>query len=79
VFLSFRYQSYLVLFILFNNIAYFEILGVKVMGDIGIPKPIIEWTEEIRRKEKNEGFNTYVNKYKSAFYTLIHMFQPPRM
>jgi hypothetical protein len=76
---SFRYQSYLLHLILFNNLACLQRLGLTVMDDIASIKPMMEWTNEIRMKEKNQGFTTYVDKYMSFFFIPIHRVQPSRM
>jgi hypothetical protein len=34
---------------------------------------------EVRKKHQNKGFNIFVNKFMSAFYSLLHNTPPPRM
>jgi hypothetical protein len=54
---TFRYQSYLVYLILFNNVSHFENLGIQPVSDSGTHKSVIDWTIEVRRKYQTKGLS----------------------
>jgi hypothetical protein len=65
--------------ILFINYSFFEIFGIKTKENSSNTKTVIEWTKEVRKRDQNQGFNLYVNKFMITCYIMLHGNQPPRM
>jgi hypothetical protein len=68
----------MVYLILSHSHSYFNSWGIEITDSEGNMKPIVEWPQSVKIKEKNRGFIYYVYDYMKAMYTLIHDSLPPR-
>jgi len=76
---TFRYQSFLLHSIIQNNYSHLEPLEIRLVDEIHVPLPVIEWLPIVRKPPDNKRFRMYVNTFAKLVHCLIYGSILPRI